>query len=376
MIKNNTKFLNLLMVIFFIFNLSILADVTVVGTTKTAYFLDSKVSGLHYQCNNGGVLKTTGIDGNFSYDNMCSEITFTLNNKVTLGKISVANIPADYKVYITNLAGANRTDTTNNYVKNVARVLQSLDSDQNPKNGITLNTTNITDSISINGNTTANTLQGIIQRQYPTRTLVPEICAIVHLEEVLKDDGFYVDTVPPCKPKLALDINATSNDKSYIELIGERNSTIYLNGTNTNLTLDSDGRYYEFELNTTIQRGTFDDFNITFVDATGKISEPLTLHILNDTDQPFITNLPTDNNIMIISPSVSVFTFTTLDDTITHNIPVSYEILGVDKDLFTVNTNGVLSFKSASSTGVYHITIKVIDNAGHHDESDLIITVN
>ena len=58
------------------------AEVIVTGTTKTGYFLDSKVSGLHYQCNNGGLLKTTGTDGNFTYDNTCSEITFSLNNKI------------------------------------------------------------------------------------------------------------------------------------------------------------------------------------------------------------------------------------------------------------------------------------------------------
>jgi len=360
--------------------IELFADVTVIGTTKTAYFLDSKISGVHYQCNNSGILKTTGVDGGFTYDNTCTEIAFTLNNKVILGRINVAKIPSDNKLYVTDLAGTSRIDTTNTYVKNLARLLQSLDSDENPKNGITLNDTNITLPTTISQFTTTTTLENIIQQKYPTRTLVSEICALVHLEEVLKDDGFYVDTVPPCKPKLALDINATSNDRSYIELIGERNSTIYLNGANTNLRLDSDGQYYEFELNTTIRRGTFDDFNITFVDATGKESEPLALHILNDTDQPIITNIPTDNNITVTHPSTTVFTFTASDDTITNDIPVSYEILGTDKDLFTIttsgNANGILTFKSASTVGVYHITIKAIDKANHYDTNDLNIIVN
>jgi hypothetical protein len=351
-----------------------LADVTVIGTTKTAYFIDSKVSGLHYQCNNGGILKTTGVDGSFTYDNTCSEITFTLNNKVTLGKILVEDIPAnDYKVYVTDLAGTSRTDTTTNYVKNVARLLQSLDSDENPKNGITIVSNNITSLITINSTTTSTTLQDILSLQYPTRTLVSELCAIVHLEEVLKDDGFYIDTMPPCKPRLALDINATSNDNSYIELIGEKNSKIYLNGVNTNLTLDSDGRYYEFELNTTIQRGTFDDFNITFVDATGKISEPLILHILNDTDQPFITNFPSDNNITVATGATAIITFTTTDDSITEGLTVSYEVLGTDKDLFNITSNGVLTLKSATNTRPLSIQIKVKDKANHYDIKSLTI---
>jgi len=381
--RNNIKFFYISMIIF-IFKLSMLADVTVTGTPKTAYFLDSKVSGLHYQCNNGGVLKTTGTDGSFTYDNTCSEITFTLNNKVTLGKILVTKI-LDEKVYITDLAGISRTDTNNTYVKNIARILQSLDSDENPKNGISLTTTNITDFVSINANTTANTLQSILQRQYPTRTLISEVCAIVHLEEVLKDDGFYIDTVAPCKPKLALDINATSNDTSYIELIGERNSTIYLNGNNTNLTLDSDGRYYEFELNTTIQRGTFDDFNITFIDATGKISEPLSLHILNDTDQPFITNFPTQTiTTTITSQGID---FNTTDDSITNGLTVSYEVLGIDSSEFEITDKGIsiatngtkyqiwtLNLVSgATTTRPLSIQIKVKDKANHYDIKSLTI---
>jgi hypothetical protein len=364
----------------------LLADVTVIGTTKTAYFIDSKVSGLHYQCNNEGILKTTGVDGSFTYDNTCSEITFTLNNKVTLGKILVEDIPAnDYKVYVTDLAGTSRTDTTNTYVKNLARLLQSLDSDENPKNGIAINDTNTTLSAMISQFTTTSTLESIVQQTYPTRTLVSETCAIVHLEEVLKDDGFYIDTVAPCKPKLALDINATSNDTSYIELIGERNSTIYLNGANTNLTLDSDGRYYEFELNTTIQRGTFDDFNITFVDATGKISEPLNLHIFNDTDQPFITNFPTQTiTTTITSQGID---FNTTDDSITNGLTVSYEVLGADSSEFEITDKGVFTASNGTKYQIWTLTlvsgattarplsiqIKVKDKTNHYDIKSLTI---
>ncbi len=356
-----------------VFYLQVLADATLEGTTKTAYLKDAYgISGIHYQCNNG-TLKTTGTDGSFTYDNTCSDITFSLNNKVILGAISTANIPTDYKVYITNLAGTIRTDTSTPYVKNLARLLQSLDNDENPKNGITIVSNNITSSLTINSNTTPTTLQNILSLQYPTRTLVSELCAIVHLEEVLRDDGFYVDTVPPCKPGLALDINATSNDKSYIELIGEKNSKIYLNGIDTNVSLDSDGRYYDFELNTPIKRATFDDFNITLVDSTGKISETLSLHILNDTDQPFITNFPSTNSITVVAGATTVITFTTTDDSVTNGLTVSYEVLGTHKDLFNITDNGVLTLKSPTTTRPLDIQIKVKDKANHYDTKSLTI---
>lgn len=382
------KLLNLL--ILFIISNSILfaGEASISGTIKTAYFLDSKISGVHYQCNNSEILKTTGTDGSFTYDNTCSEIIFTLNNKVILGRIDVAKIPSDYKVYVTDLAGTSRTDTTNTYVKNLARLLQSLDSDENPKNGITINNTNTTLSAMISQFTSTSTLESIVQQKYPARALISEICAIVHLEEVLKDDGFYVDTVPPCKPRLALDINITSNDKSYVELIGERNSKIYLNGVNTNLTLDSDGRHYDFELNTPAKRGIKDPFNITFKDSTGKESDPLLLSILKDTDQPSFTikdmnNTIKDNNITINSSTIdgNISKISTTDDSINSNIPVSYEVLGDDKDFFSPITtteyaNGILKFKSIPpSSRTYNIKIKIKDKANHYDERDFRIIV-
>ncbi|MDD2698650.1 MAG: hypothetical protein PHF17_07625 [Arcobacteraceae bacterium] len=370
---------------FIFFTLSLFGEVIVTGTTKTGYFLDSKVSGLHYQCNNGGLLKKTGSDGNFTYDNTCGEITFSLNNKIILGKIAVAKIPLDTKLYITDFVGLSRIDTNNVYVRNLARLLQSLDSDEIPKNGITINSAQITKAVTLDFSKLQpdDKLLEIIHQQYQTRSVVSDLCAIVHLEEVLKDlndSRYYIDTVPPCKPKLAYDVLATSNDKTYIEFTGEKNSKIYINGIYTNLNLDNDGKFYDFELNTTMQRDTFDDFNVTFIDATGKISEPLSLSIYNDTDQPFITNIPTNNIITVTHPSQAVITFTSIDDSINHGIPVSYEILGVDKDLFSIvssgDADGILSFKSPSTTGTYHITMKVIDKANHYDTVDISIVVN
>jgi len=371
-----------------IFSLSAFADVHVDGTIKTAYFLGAPISGVQYKCDNG-TLKTTGADGSFSYDNTCSSITFSLNNKVILGTVLKSKVESmgDSKLYITDFAGSSRTDTNNKYVRNVAVLLQSLDTDETPENGISVLTSSITTSVTINKDTLQSTLQSIVNQQYqnPTRTLVDELTAIVHLENVLKDIGLDIDTVYPPKPKLAFDVLATSNDKTYIELIGERNSSIYLDGVDTQLKLDSDGRYYDFELNTTIERNTFDTFTITYKDyhsttAPTSFSDPLTLHIFNDTDQPIITNILTDNNITVTHPSTTVFTFTASDDTITNEIPVSYEILGTDKDLFTIttsgNANGILTFKSASTVGIYHITIKVIDKANHYDTNDLNIIVN
>ncbi len=380
MIKHNIKLIYFVTILSLL-KMSIFAEVIVDGTTKTAYFLDAPISGVQYKCDNGESLKTTLSDGSFNYDNTCANITFSLNDKVILGTIAVSKIPTDYKLYLTDFVGSTRIDTSNKYVRNLAVLLQSFDTDETPQNGISIISSGITTVQTINQYTTTTTLQNILTQQYPSRILVSELCAIVHLEEVLKDSGFYIDTVPPCKPKLAYDLLATSNDKTFIELIGERNSSIYLNGLDTGLKLDSDGRYYDFELNTTIQRDTFDDFNITYKDhhITPFTSDPLYLNIYNDTDQPYID---INNTISIASPSQIVSTFTVTDDSIIRDIPLSYEISGTHKDLFTISTSTIdygtanLSFISPSTAGTYNITIKVIDQANHYDTADLTITVN
>ena len=256
--------------------------------------------------------------------------------------------------------------------------MQTLDQDQNPQNGIVIDSKNITLSLIINGNTSETTLQDIINQYDSSRTLVSTNCALVHLEEVLKDDGFYVDTVPPCKPKLEIDINATSNDYTYIELIGERYSKIFLNGVDTNKSLDKAGRHYEFEPLTPIRRGTFDDFNITLVDDTNKVSDILKLHILNDSDQPnFIEPFPANNSITIQAPATFVYALNVSDDSvIIGQLKLKYELSGADSNLFTIDSNGKVEFNDPSIAGSYQITVKVIDAANHYDTVDLNITVN
>lgn len=373
---------NFLLKIFFSMFFILLTS-TAYSTTKIAYLTDTYgIGGIHYQCNYGGELKMTGKDGSFTFDNTCTEITFSLNNKVILGKKSVAYIPSDYRLFLTDLAGKERNNTNNIYVKNLASLLQSLDNDRDDseratlQNGLEINSTLIDLNIPSLEYVTRNTLQSILSKQYPQRDLVSETCALVHLEETLREvAGVNVDTVPPCKPSLALDINATSNDKSYIELIGEKNSKIYLNGIDTNLTLDSDGRYYDFELNTPIKRGTFDDFNITFVDNVKKVSERLSLHIFNDTDQPLFTNLPSNNTFTLTLPNKTVNIVVTDDSVTFGDLTLDFEVLGTDKDFFTIDTTGKLTFIGSTKRS-YSIQIKVKDKANHYDIKDIIVNVN
>ena len=103
------------------------------GTSvKTGYFIDSAVEGVQYT--SGNISGTTGADGSFKYEEG-QPVTFKIGN-LTLGSLTVTN----ERVFPTDLiSGA--TSETNDSVSLMARVLQTLDADGNPDNGITIDAT-------------------------------------------------------------------------------------------------------------------------------------------------------------------------------------------------------------------------------------------
>jgi hypothetical protein len=97
--------------------------------TKTGYFIDSAVAGLEYT--SGSTTGITGADGSFQYEEG-KPVTFKIGNLV-LGSLTVTNsrvFPVDL------ISGA--TDETHPKVSLMAQILQTLDSDGDASNGITI----------------------------------------------------------------------------------------------------------------------------------------------------------------------------------------------------------------------------------------------
>jgi hypothetical protein len=98
-------------------------------STKTAYFIDSAVEGLEYS--SGSTTGVTGTDGSFKYEDG-KPVTFKIGG-LNLGSLTVTNsrvFPVDL------VSGA--TDETNSAVTLMAKILQTLDSDGDSSNGITI----------------------------------------------------------------------------------------------------------------------------------------------------------------------------------------------------------------------------------------------
>lgn len=140
----------------------------------TGYLVDSAVSGVSYTT--ATISGTTDSSGAFNYASG-ETVTFSVGS-ITIG--SIASIPTDGKVMPQDIAGIARTQQ-NTAVTNIAQLLQSLDDDANPANGISiteatrnsLNATFNIQSASSNEINSAVTAAG--------KTLVSSTAALAHL---------------------------------------------------------------------------------------------------------------------------------------------------------------------------------------------------
>ncbi|KIM02921.1 MAG: hypothetical protein KN64_13525 [Sulfurovum sp. AS07-7] len=108
---------------------------TPVIETKKGYLIDSAVGGVDYYIN-GVYAGKTGSDGSFNYREG-GKVEFKVGD-LSLGILNAEDIPADGKILPQDLAGVPREDLDNPIVVAIARVLQTLDSDGDATNGITI----------------------------------------------------------------------------------------------------------------------------------------------------------------------------------------------------------------------------------------------
>jgi len=111
------------------------SDTSTATNLQTGYFVDAAIANADYDCvAEGSMNKKTGPDGSFQCQNM-TQVRFRLGELV-LGE--VASVPADRYVFPQDLVGVARENVNDARVTAMAQLLQSLDTDGNPANGITI----------------------------------------------------------------------------------------------------------------------------------------------------------------------------------------------------------------------------------------------
>ena len=101
---------------------------------QTGIIIDGIIEGMAYETSSG-LTGYTKADGSFNYVEN-DTVTFKIGN-IVIGSIE-ANTIQDNQVFLQDLANVERTDVNDEYVENMAVLLQSLDVDSDAYNGIVI----------------------------------------------------------------------------------------------------------------------------------------------------------------------------------------------------------------------------------------------
>ncbi|MEF1206840.1 hypothetical protein [Photobacterium damselae] len=163
-----------------------------------ATFVDKEVAGLKYHCTSGET-GTTGSKGEFvvTEGTRCS---FSINN-LELGTTQITDL---------NKKAITPYDITKNgNVKNIAALLQTLDSDGNPENGINLSDLDTSVELPVSLLNTKNEaeFQQILSKQLPNKKVVSFTDAQKHLDNTLSVMGVLRGYHSAAVEKIVTDIN-------------------------------------------------------------------------------------------------------------------------------------------------------------------------
>ncbi len=165
-------------------------DSVTTTATKTGVFIDSPVINIGYKTET-----LSGVTGpNGEYDYILGEtVTFFIGDLELPPTLAIGTVtPLDLAV---------TQDTSNSTVVNIIRLLQTLDKDGNPDNGITITDTAISnatqvdfnlDEASFESSTAVNALINNAGLDTPVATLISTVDAISNFEQGL-DESFSVD---------------------------------------------------------------------------------------------------------------------------------------------------------------------------------------
>ena len=353
-------------------------------TTQTLTFIDDKVSGVKYV--NGSVSGFTDANGNFPYTS--GIVSFYLGD-IKLGEIS--SIPSDKNVFVQDVVGVSRTDTSNAKVLKIASLLQSLDSD-NSTDEIEIKEESFNkfknQSItSIDDNTDVTTLLSTLNI-----TKVSDINAKRHLDNSLKYYGVVSDTTAPTLLSSSI-LNGATNVSKDASIILTFNNDVRKNLINKdNITLkDASNNPIDFTISLNFNVVTIKPVALSYatsytltlksnIQDYGKNSLGTTDTTISFTTQsPADTTAPTINSASTFTVNenqTTAFTANATDD----RSSVTYSISGTDSSLFSINSStGIVTFNTApnyETKNSYSVTLNATDASNNSSSKDVTINIS
>lgn len=200
------------------------SSTTTSTTSYTGQVIDSYISNVSFSC--GNINGITDENGSFT----CNElpVTFKIGN-ILLGTIS--SIPTDGHIFPHDLLSIERTNLTDSNLIKMAQFLQTIDSNDNPNDGITVDDVTIS---SLESEDSYLTFDGT----EISKTLVTEETAIAHLQDSLD----FVESVSSTElPVNIAEVVYTPNSVLDTETI----HTLEYMGAEETLAYDLYNKFYE-----------------------------------------------------------------------------------------------------------------------------------
>lgn len=357
-------------------------------TPTTATLIDNTISGVKYV--NGSVVGFTDANGNFPYTNGLVEFYL---GKIKLGELN--SMTSDKKVFIQDLAGVDRSNTTDSNVLKIASLLQSLDSDSttdeieikledfNKFNNISnsLDSINVSTLLSNNGFTIKSEdkiKEHLVNSQKQHNVIFDNTpptligSSIINGQTNISKNSSIVLTFSEEIPKKYLTteyFKLTNNlDNSIVETNIESNGKVIIITPNTEL---SYSQSYEFTISTTLK-----DFAGNFLSNEGGNNDILIEFLVEnelDRTSPIINNFPL---ILVDENQITAFKIIATDNSSTLN----YSLSGVDANYFNINpTTGEFLFKTLpdyETKNSYVIIANVKDASNNSTLKEITISIN
>lgn len=283
-----------------------------------AYLIDNEISNIDFITNSqSGV---TDNEGGFEFSNDDTFVTFKVGN-LEINTYQLSNLNDDKKIFPTDLAGVSRDDYNNTEVIKLLQIFQTLDSDNDPSNGIEI-INDVKEKF-----LTSQTLDQIEVEEVATiseKPLVSQEIALNHFKDTLIQHNM-------------IDLAEDTENNTSID---------------NNLTTDTDNE----ENNITSESNT---------STTNK--KPIVENLAFDVNEN-IANGTTIGNLVLISgdaPINSIVLKNRSDDSISTQFSAS--IAG------TITTIATIDYESNSSYDLYAVASSSI---GSSDEANISITIN
>jgi hypothetical protein len=388
---------------------------------KIAFFYDSVVDGLEYtweDCSDADIFNHnsdaphyTGVpngSGSFYFQNGCS-VKFKIG-KIILGDIGSNDIVENGKIFPTNILGLATTNTADTRVANLLRIIQSLDNDNDPRNGIIISQS-IRDNLSASSvkalNIKANTtitesdLNATVLSADSTKTLVSISAARSHFDRTLQEHvDPNLDTTKPATPFLIdksnqnttlTQIKTFHTKERKVKIYGESGTKILkavnhtgfvtnLNFSDTGLVMKDD---WTQEVPLTFDNNDEKNFHkfIVLQDASGKKSDILHLNVIKDFVPPHVQDSTVSDKIF--EEQIYFRNINASDSSQIKFYQIVAEVKddrSLDDEQFQVDTAGNVTFKTPpdyddpSGQKDFQLVARAIDDVGNM--TDVLLKVS